>query len=57
VHVGPYEEFGKTCEQLDAFARSQHFVLICAAHDTYVSDPRMSAPERRRTVVHLSIGR
>jgi hypothetical protein len=51
LHVGPYENEGKTAEIMQAFAQSQGLVLHGLPHDIYISDPRRMPPARLKTIM------
>jgi len=51
LHVGPYEEEGRSFTQMEAFARDQGLVLHGRPHEVYLSDPRRVAPEKLKTIL------
>ncbi len=51
LHVGPYEEEGRTLEAMAAFAEEEGFGLVKPHHEIYLSDPRRVPPERLRTIL------
>jgi len=55
LHVGPYDQVGPTYAQLEAFAQAEGREVSCPAHEIYLSDPRMTPPERIKTIVRLAV--
>ena len=55
LHVGPYSEEVKTVEQMMAAAQDQGLKVRGPHHEIYLSDPRMVAPERLRTILRYSV--
>jgi hypothetical protein len=55
LHVGPYDKVGVTCCQLGKFAESNGWSMDGPPHEIYISDPRMTAPERLKTIVRLGV--
>ncbi len=51
LHVGPYQEEGKTVAAMEEFARGQKLALHGLHHEIYLSDPRRVPPERLRTIL------
>ena len=51
LHVGPYEEEGRTVEQMKTFALDQGLAFHGKHHDIYLSDPRRVPPERLKTIL------
>jgi len=51
LHVGPYDEEGRTFEQMAAFAAEQGLVFCGHHHEIYLSDPRRVPPERLKTIL------
>jgi hypothetical protein len=51
LHVGPYEEEGKTFDEMQEFIAGQGLRLHGRHHDIYLSDPRRVAPEKLRTIL------
>ncbi len=61
MHLGPYEEEPATVARMHAFLEEQGFVLDFSDtrfhHEIYLSDPRKTAPEKRKTVIRHPIRR
>ena len=55
MHVGPYDDVGRTYQALDAFARANGLNATCPGHEIYISDPRRVAPEKLKTIIRLSV--
>jgi hypothetical protein len=55
MHVGPYDEVGRSYQLLDAYARGQGLSASCPAHEIYISDPRRVPPARLKTIVRLPV--
>jgi len=55
MHVGPYDEVGKSYQRLDDYAREMGLTAICPAHEIYISDPRRVAPAKLKTIVRLPV--
>ena len=55
LHMGPYDQVGPTYAQLQTFAEAKGWEVSCPAHEIYLSDPRMTAPERIKTIVRLGV--
>lgn len=51
LHVGPYDEEGRTVAQMEAFARAQGYTLHGRHHEIYLSDPRRVPPEKLKTIL------
>lgn len=51
MHIGPYSEEAPTIEKLHAFAQEKGYQLRGRHHETYLSDPRRTAPDRLKTVI------
>jgi hypothetical protein len=57
MHVGPYDEVGKTYASLDGFARAHGMKTQCPGHEIYISDPRRVVPAKLKTIVRLPVKR
>ena len=61
MHLGPYDEAPATVERMDRFLREQGCALDITEerlhHEIYLSDPRKTAPEKRKTVIRHPIAR
>lgn len=57
MHVGPYDEVGKTYKALDDYAKSKGLATVCPGHEIYISDPRRVAPEKLKTIIRLPVKR
>jgi hypothetical protein len=55
LHVGPYEEEGRTVALMQEFAAKQGFELHGRHHEIYLSDPRRVAPEKLKTILRHPI--
>ena len=55
MHIGPYDEVGRSYRQLDEYAREKGLVASCPAHEIYISDPRRVAPAKLKTIVRLPL--
>ncbi len=55
MHIGPYDQVGKTYGALDEFAKSKGWATEGPAHEIYISDPGRVPPEKLKTIVRLSI--
>jgi hypothetical protein len=55
LHVGPYEEEGRTMEVMLAFAAEAGLVAHGGHHEIYISDPRRVAPEKLKTILRLPV--
>jgi hypothetical protein len=51
LHVGPYDQEGRTVAQMEAFAREQGLTFHGHHHEIYLSDPRRVPPERLKTIL------
>jgi hypothetical protein len=57
LYIGPYDEEGPTIARMHAFAEEQGYALRGKHHEIYLSDPRRTAPERRKTVIRQPIAK
>jgi hypothetical protein len=55
LHVGPYEEEGRSICAMNAFAEQQGLALHGRHHEIYLSDPRRIAPEKLKTILRLPV--
>ncbi|MCD7829300.1 MAG: GyrI-like domain-containing protein [Clostridiales bacterium] len=59
MHIGPYDEEPATVRRMHAFMTAQGYALDLSDqrlhHEIYLSDPRKTAPEKRKTVVRHPI--
>ena len=51
LHVGPYENEGKTIAAMRAFAEKQKMRFTGPHHEVYLSDPRRVAPSKLKTIL------
>ncbi len=51
LHVGPYEQAGKTISAMRVFAEREGLHFAGAHHEIYLSDPRRTAPAKLRTIL------
>lgn len=57
LHVGPYQEEGRTIEVMRQFAASQRLKFSGCYHEIYISDPRRVAPEKLKTLLRHAVVR
>ena len=57
LHVGPYEEEGRTLAQMETFAREQGLLFHRPHHEIYLSDPRRVPAERLKTILRHPVRR
>jgi hypothetical protein len=55
LHVGPYDQEGKTVEVMCDFAKSQGMRFSGPHHEIYISDPRRVEPARLKTILRLPV--
>jgi hypothetical protein len=55
LHLGPYEQFERTYNKLMAYAEENSLSFDGPAHEIYMNDPRMTAPEKLKTIVRLGV--
>jgi hypothetical protein len=55
LHVGPYDELGGVYQQLESYVSANGLKAAGPAHETYLSDPRRTAPAKLRTIVRLGV--
>ncbi len=55
MHIGPYENVGRSYGQLDEYARKQGLVATCPAHEIYISDPQRVQPAKLKTIIRLPV--
>jgi hypothetical protein len=55
MHVGPYDEVGKTYAQLEQYARGHGLTPKCPGHEIYISDPRRVAPAKLKMIVRMPV--
>ncbi len=51
LYVGPYDSVGEAISTMQAFAESNGLELAGRHHDVYLSDPRLTVPEKLKTVL------
>lgn len=55
MHIGPYDDEPATVEKMHEFMTAQGYALDITSkrfhHEIYLSDPRKTAPEKRKTVI------
>jgi hypothetical protein len=51
LHVGPYDEEGRTVALMQAFAEKQGLELHGRHHEIYLSDPRRVEPAKLKTIL------
>lgn len=57
LHVGPYEEEGRTIGAMSAFAEQQGLSFQGHHHEIYLSDPRRVPPEKLKTILRMPVRR
>ena len=61
MYIGPYDDEPATVQLMDAFALANGWQLDFSAarlhHEIYLSDPRKTAPEKRKTVIRHPVRR
>lgn len=57
LHLGRYTEEHENIMRMHAYAYQQGYVLRDKHHEIYLNDPRLTAPERLRTVLRQPIAR
>ena len=57
LHLGPYSEERPTIERMLAFAAERGLRFRGRHHEIYLSDMRRVAPEKRRTILRVPVGR
>lgn len=55
MHVGPYNEVGRSYQQLDEYAKDKGLTTTCPGHEIYISDPRRVAPQKLKTIIRLPV--
>ena len=56
MHVGDYSEIGALCEKLySEFLPDNNLVPNGAYHEIYLSDPKRTAPEKRKIVIRQPV--
>lgn len=55
MYFGAFDDEGPTIERLHQFAHDQGYQLRGKHHEIYLSDPRRTAPEKRKTVLRHPI--
>ncbi|HHI81149.1 MAG TPA: hypothetical protein ENK02_14375 [Planctomycetes bacterium] len=55
LHLGPYEEEGRTLEVMAGFAAEEGLALAKPHHEIYLSDPRRVPPERLKTILRRRV--
>jgi hypothetical protein len=55
LHVGPYDQAGRTVEVMQAFAGKQGFGIHGRHHEIYLSDPSRVAPEKLKTILRCPV--
>lgn len=55
LHVGPYDQSGKTRAQMLEMIERDGWEIAGRSHEVYLSDPRRVAPERLRTILRLRV--
>jgi len=55
LHVGPYDDEGRTTETMRALAEKQGLRFAGAHHEIYLSDPRRIAPSKLKTILRQPV--
>ena len=55
LHVGPYEEEGRSIGAMQAFAEQQGLTFHDRHHEIYLSDPRRVPPEKLKTILRVPV--
>lgn len=55
MHLGPYSEEAPSIEKLHTFIQTQGCVLRGKHHEIYLGDPRLSSPEKLRTILRQPV--
>jgi hypothetical protein len=55
LHVGPYQEEGRTIGVMNAFAEPQGLAFHGRHHEIYLSDPRRVPPEKLKTILRMPV--
>jgi len=55
LHVGHYDQFERTYNKLMSYADENSLSINGPAHEVYMNDPRMTAPEKLKTIVRIGI--
>ena len=55
LHIGAFEDEGRTIEQMLAFANSQQLIPSGEHCEIYISDPRRVPPERLKTILRSPV--
>jgi hypothetical protein len=55
LHVGPYDQVGKTYEMLSAHARDNSLNHSGPAHEIYLNDPGRTEPEKLKTILRMPV--
>lgn len=55
LHVGPYEDEGRTLEIMKAFMEKKNLTCRGGYHEIYISDPRRIEPARLKTILRLPV--
>ena len=55
MHVGPYAKEKPTLDRMEAFAVAKEYQMIGKHHELYLGDPRMTKPEKLKTVLRHPI--
>jgi len=61
MHIGSYDEEPATLEKIERFLQQNGYQTDLSSsrrhHEIYLSDPRRTAPEKRKTVLRLPVKR
>ena len=55
LHIGPFFEEKANIQKIHAFVRDHGYRLAGKHHEIYLSDPRKTAPEKRKTVIRQPV--
>ncbi|MFH1171782.1 MAG: GyrI-like domain-containing protein [bacterium] len=57
MHIGPYAQEKPTIECMQQFAKAKGYEMVGKHHEIYLGDPRMTQPEKLRTVLRHPLRR
>ncbi|MCW3462828.1 GyrI-like domain-containing protein [Chitinophaga nivalis] len=55
LHVGPYSEEPVSLKKLDELIKREQLQVTGRHHEIYLSDPRKSSPEKRKTILRIAV--
>lgn len=51
MHIGPYAKEKPTLDRMEAYAKAKGYQMLGKHHELYLGDPRITKPEKLRTVL------